>query len=166
MLAAARSVGRGSVMLRVMVSLEPLTVRDQRYPLLFQTGETAFGKPIVDGQHPHDLLMELGVHYARPFGQRGMLNFYHAPVGDAALGPVAFPHRASAMELPQSTLGHHWQDSTHIATNVITAGLSYGRFRMEASGFRGREPDENRWNLDTGAMDSWSGRLTHQPGRN
>jgi hypothetical protein len=166
MLAAARSVGRGSVMLRAMVSLEPLTVRDQRYPLLFQTGETAFGKPIVDGQHPHDLLMELGVHYARPFGQRGMLNFYHAPVGDAALGPVAFPHRASAMELPQSTLGHHWQDSTHIATNVITAGLSYGRFRMEASGFRGREPDENRWNLDTGAMDSWSGRLTHQPGRN
>jgi hypothetical protein len=149
-----------------MVSLDPLTVRGKQYPLLFQTGETAHGKPIVDGQHPHDLLMEIGVHYARPIGEKTLFNVYYAPVGDAALGPVAFPHRASAMELPQATLGHHWQDATHIANNVLTAGLSYGKFRIEASGFRGREPDENRWNIDMGPMDSWSARLTWQPGPN
>lgn len=166
MLAATRRVGRGAFMVRSMVSLDPLTVTGKQYPLLFQTGETANGKPIVDGQHPHDLLMEVSVHYARPLGEKALLNVYYAPVGDAALGPIAFPHRASAMEMPQATLGHHWQDSTHIANNVVTAGFSYGRFRLEASGFRGKEPNENRWNIDMGPIDSWSGRLTWQPGRN
>lgn len=166
MLAAARNLGRGSLMLRGMVSLDPLTVTGKQYPLLFQSGETANGKPIVDGQHPHDLLMEVSIHYARPFGEKAMLNFYYAPVGDAALGPIAFPHRASAMELPQATLGHHWQDATHIANNVVTAGVTYGKFRLEASGFRGKEPNENRWNIDMGPIDSWSSRLTWQPGSN
>lgn len=166
MLAAARDVGRGSLMLRGMISLDPLTVTGKQYPLLFQSGETANGKPIVDGQHPHDLLMELSIHYARPLSTKAMINFYYAPVGDAALGPIAFPHRASAMEIPQATLGHHWQDATHIANNVATAGLAYGRFRLEASGFRGKEPNENRWNIDMGSIDSWAGRLTWQPGRN
>lgn len=163
MLGAARNLGRGSVMLRGMVSLDPLTIRGKQYPLLFQTGELASGKPIVDGQHPHDALMELSVQYARPLGESATLHLYYAPVGDVALGPVAFPHRASAMELPQATLGHHWQDATHIANNVVTAGLDIGKFRLEASGFRGKEPNENRWNIDMGAMDSWSGRFTWQP---
>ncbi|MCC7153363.1 MAG: hypothetical protein IT161_02240 [Bryobacterales bacterium] len=166
MLAAMRSAGRGSLMLRAMISLDPLTVTGKQYPLLFQSGETANGKPIVDGQHPHDFLMELGIHYARPVGEKALINVYYAPVGDAALGPIAFPHRASAMELPQATLGHHWQDSTHIANNVVTAGWTYGKFRLEASGFRGKEPNENRWNIDMGPIDSWSSRLTWQPGRN
>jgi hypothetical protein len=166
MLAAERKAGRGSVMVRAMLSLDPLTVTGKQYPLLFQTGETAHGKPIVDGQHPHDFLMELSLHYARPFAQKGMFHLYYAPVGDAALGPIAFPHRASAMELPQATLGHHWQDATHIANNVVTAGVTYGKYRIEASGFRGKEPNENRWNIDMGPIDSWSTRFTWQPTRN
>ena len=166
MLAAARNVGRGSLMVRSMVSLDPLTITGKRYPLLFQSGETANGTPIVDGQHPHDLLMELSIHYARPLGEKAMVNFYYAPVGDAALGPIAFPHRASAMEMPQATLGHHWQDATHIANNVVTAGVAFSKFRVEASGFRGKEPNENRWNIDMGPIDSWSSRLAWQPGRN
>lgn len=153
-------------MLRSMVSLDPLTVTSRKYPLLFQTGESAYGTPIVDGQHPHDLLMELSVQYARPVGERGILNVYYAPVGDAALGPVAFPHRASAMELPQAALAHHWQDATHIANNVLTAGFSWDKVRLEASGFRGKEPNENRWNIDMGAMDSWSTRLSVFPSKN
>lgn len=150
-------------MLRGMVSLDPLTVTSRRYPLLFQTGEAAYGSPIVDGQHPHELLMELSIQYARPFAGKGMWNVYYAPAGDPALGPVAFPHRASAMELPQATLAHHWQDSTHIVNNVLTAGVSWDKVRLEASGFRGKEPNENRWNIDMGAMDSWSTRLTVSP---
>ena len=58
---AARRIGMGSFMGRAMVSLDPLTVTKRRYPELFQTGETAFGKPIIDAQHPHDLLMEFGL---------------------------------------------------------------------------------------------------------
>jgi hypothetical protein len=163
MIGAARQLGRGSLMLRTMVSLDPLTVTKRRYPLLFQTGEAAYGTPLVDAQHPHDLLMELSAQYARPLSERTMFNVYYAPVGDAALGPVAFPHRASALELPQATLAHHWQDATHIANNVLTAGVSWRKLRLEASGFRGKEPNENRWNIDMGSMDSWSGRLAVFP---
>jgi hypothetical protein len=166
MLAAVRPLdARSALLVRGMLSLEPLTVRGKRYPLLFQTGETADGRPIVDGQHPHDLFMEIGVQYARALGSRGMLNLYYAPVGDAALGPIAFPHRASAVELPQATLGHHWADSTHIATQVLTAALSWRGVRIEASAFHGREPDENRWNVDLGGVDSWSLRGTFAPSR-
>jgi hypothetical protein len=166
MLGAVRRLGRGSLMLRSMVSLDPLTVTDRQYPLLFQTGESAFGSPIVDGQHPHDLFMELSAQYAHPLGEKGMMNIYYAPVGDAALGPVAFPHRASAMEIPQAALSHHWQDATHIANNLVTGGVSWNKLRLEASGFRGREPDENRWDIDMGQMDSWSARMSVFPSRN
>ncbi|BDC52920.1 hypothetical protein F183_A52350 [Bryobacterales bacterium F-183] len=167
MLAATRDLGRGSLMIRGMVSLDPLTVRNRQYPLLFQSGETAFGRPISDGQHPHELLMELSIQYARPLGEKTFWNLYYAPVGEPALGPVGFPHRASAMEIPQAALGHHWQDSTHIANNVGTAGITYrNKVRLEASGFRGREPNENRWNIDMGAMDSYAGRLSVFPTAN
>ncbi|MBL8230661.1 MAG: hypothetical protein JNL98_19370, partial [Bryobacterales bacterium] len=54
----------------------------------------------------------------------------------------------------------HWQDATHIANNVVTAGLTYGKIRIEGSGFRGKEPNEYRWNIDMGPIDSWSSRLT------
>ena len=160
MLSALHRLGSGDVMLRTMLSLEPATATAEFYPLLFQTGETAYGKPIVNGQHPHDLVMELSVQYAHRLGQHAVWDLYYAPVGDPALGPVAYPHRASAMEIPQSTLGHHWEDSTHILYNVVTAGMSYKAVRLEASGFHGAEPDENRWNIDFGPMNSYSARLT------
>ena len=160
MLSAIHRLGKGSLMLRSMISLEPLTVTNRSYPLLFQTGETAYGRPLVDAQHPHDLFMEVTVQYAHPLGENAMWNVYYAPVGEPALGPVAYPHRASAMELPQATLGHHWEDSTHIADNVVTAGITYKKIRLEGSGFYGREPNENRWNFDFGPMNSWSTRLS------
>jgi hypothetical protein len=165
MLGAVRSLGQGAMMIRLMPTLEPLTITDRRYPLLFQTGESAFGKPLVDAQHPHELIMEFSAQYAHPIGSKGMFNIYYAPVGDPALGPVAFPHRASAMEFPQATLAHHWQDSTHIANNVLTVAAGTDKVRLEGSGFRGREPNENRWNIDFGAMDSWSGRLSVFPAK-
>jgi len=162
MLSALHPLGGGAVMLRTMLSLEPLTITNQWYPLLFQTGETAHGQPVIDGQHPHDFVMELSVQYARKL-RDAIWDFYYAPVGDIALGPPAYPHRASAMELPQAALGHHWQDSTHIVNNIVTGGLSWKRLRLEASGFHGAEPDAFRWDIDFGAMNSYSGRLTVTP---
>jgi hypothetical protein len=163
---ASHSAGGGTVEFRSMLSLDPATITERRYPLLFQTGETAFGKPLVDAQHPHDFVMELSARYTRPIAGSTSLLVYFAPVGDPALGPVAFPHRVSAAELPQATLSHHLQDSTHIANEVVTAGLVNRTFRIEASGFHGAEPNENRWNIDRGAIDSWSTRLTVTPGDN
>jgi hypothetical protein len=163
---AQRPLGPGVFTARAMLSLEPATVTQRRYPLLFQQGETAFGKPIVDGQHPHDLFMEIAALYDLKLGSKGLLSFYFAPIGDPAIGPVAYPHRASASENPLAALGHHQEDSTHIADDVITVGLTYRMARFEASGFHGREPDESRWNIDQGKIDSWSTRLTLQPGKN
>jgi hypothetical protein len=166
MASAIHNVGRGSIMFQTMYSLEPATITNRSYPLLFQTGETAFGRPLIDAQHPHDLFMALGIQYARPLRPGTMLQLYYAPVGDPALGPVAFPHRASAMELPQAPLSHHWQDSTHIANNVATVAIRQDWFRLEVSGFHGAEPNENRWNIDWGGMDSYSARLSVAPNNN
>jgi hypothetical protein len=165
MLSAQHTLAGGAVDLRTMLSLEPATITDRRYPELFQTGETAFGQPIVDGQHPHNLFMEISAQYAHPL-RTAVVNLYYAPVGDPALGPTAYPHRASAAELPQATLGHHYEDSTHIADNVATAELAWHRLHLEAGGFHGREPGENRWTIGFGPMDSWTGRLTWLPARN
>ena len=167
MFAASHSLGGGSFMFQMMLSLDPATITNRSYPELFQTGETAYGKPLVDAQHPHDFIMGLGFHYAHPLGENVMLQFYFAPVGDPALGPVAFPHRASADELPQATLSHHWQDSTHIADEVITAAIMlHDKVRLEASGFYGTEPGENRWIIQYGPINSWATRLSVFPTEN
>jgi len=159
-----RSVGQNAITLRTMLSLEPLTVTQRRYPLLFQTGESAFGHAIVDGQHPHDLVMELSARYDRLLGEGTRVFVYGGPVAEPALGPVAFPHRASASENPAAIIGHHYQDSTHISNSVITLGLSRGPLQIEASTFHGGEPNENRWNIDKGKPDSYAGRLTLSAG--
>ena len=163
---AQRKLGNGTLTLRTMLSLEPATVSDRRYPELFQQGETAYGLPIVDGQHPHDFFMELAALYDYKLKEKTLLSFYLPPVGDPALGPPAYPHRTSASEDPLATLGHHLQDSTHIASDVITFGITHRNFRLEASGFHGREPDEDRWDIDSGAIDSWATRFTVNPGEN
>jgi hypothetical protein len=159
---ADRPLGGGHLLLRSMLSLEPLTV-GRKYPELFQTGETTGGHPIIDAQHPHDFFMEIAAEYAHPLGAETIGYIYAAPFGDPALGPVAYPHRASASEIPQATLSHHVQDSTHIAGSVITLGAQRGVFGFGFSGFHGREPDEHRWDIDTGKIDSWAARLTFDP---
>lgn len=163
---AARRVGPGTLMLRSMFSLEPLTVTHRRYPMLFQGGETAFDIPIINGQHPHDFFMELGASYNWRVTERVALNFYGGPRGEPTLGPTAYPHRLSASESPLAVLAHHYQDSTHIASNVVAAGLTVGPVTLEASGFHGREPSEHRrWKLTNGPIDSFATRLTVNPTR-
>jgi len=163
---AQRRFGGGTLTLRTMLSLEPATISERRYPELFQEGETAFGLPIVDGQHPHNFFMELAAMYDYKIGEQTLLSVYAAPVGDPALGPPAYPHRASAAEDPIAPLGHHLQDSTHVADDVITFGVTYRNARLEASGFHGREPGEDRWDVDQGKIDSWSTRVTVSPAQN
>jgi hypothetical protein len=164
--AAEHKLGGGAFQVRAMLSLEPATITGRAYPELFQTGETAFGQPLANGQHPHDLFMELSMAYAHTFHEQTTLEIYFAPVGDPALGPVGFPHRSSAEELPQAPLGHHLQDSTHTSNEVITGALFRPHWSLEASGFHGAEPNENRWNIDAGGVDSWSARASWMPSKN
>ena len=160
---AARPAAQGILELTGMLSLDPLMGRDG-YPLLFQTGETANGiTHLVDRQHPHDFFMQLAGQYTRPIGERAAWFVYAGLPGEPALGPPAFMHRASGERIPEAPLTHHWLDSTHITFGVLTAGYRYGPWTLEASRFNGREPDENRWNIETGSLDSSSGRITYAP---
>jgi hypothetical protein len=135
------------------------------YPLLLQSGEAYQGDPLHDRQHPHDLFMELAALYERPVAKNLAISLYAAPVGEPALGPVAFPHRPSAAGDPLAPLSHHWQDATHISFGVLTAGIFTRSFKLEGSLFNGREPDEHRYNFDYAgrSLDSWAGRLTVNP---
>lgn len=163
---AQRRWGPGQLTLTAMLSAEPATITGRRYPELLQTGETAFGRSIVDGQHPHNFFMELAALYDLRLGRDGLLTFYAAPVGDPAIGPEAFPHRASAAFDPLAPLGHHLEDSTHIAANVYTVAATYKLVRLEGSVFHGGEPGENRWPPPTGAPDSYAWRFTVNPAAN
>lgn len=163
MVMAMRRVGRGLIHLHAMTSLEPLTIGAEGYPLLLQTGEVFEGRPLVDRQHPHDLVMELAAMYEQPVSSDLAASVYAGLAGEPAIGPVAFMHRPSAQSDPLAPLGHHWQDATHITYGVVTAGLFSRQWKLEGSWFNGREPDENRWDFDLRRFDSWAGRLTLNP---
>lgn len=151
---------------RGMFSLDAFTNGKKGSPNLFQTGETANGLPLKDRQHPHDLLMELAATYSTPLGggTRGFL--YLAPAGEPALGPAAFPHRPSAWDNPTAPISHHWLDGTHITYGVATAGLTLAdRWKVEGSVFNGREPNENRTDIDPIRLNAYSGRVSLNPGK-
>jgi hypothetical protein len=156
---------RGGVLtVSLMLSLDPATVGNQGYSHILQAGETYQGNALIDHQHPHDFLMQASVLYRRPLPRGFTLALAAAPVGEPALGPIAFMHRSSAIENPMSPLGHHTLDSTHIAMGVLTASVERGPVQVETSAFRGAEPDEQRWDLmDSGALDSWSVRGWYRP---
>ena len=159
-----RPVRGGRLMVHTMFSFEAFTLKDIGSPQVFQTGETFNDVPLVDYQHPHDLFSTLSVAYARPVGLWTMTTTA-AAVGAPALGPPPFMHRPSAAENPQSPLGHHHLDSAHITPGVVTLGLARGGMAIETSWFNGREPDEERTDIDLGALDSWSLRGSWAKGR-
>src|SRR5690349_10566286 len=163
---AYHKLGAGTLQLRAMFSAEPFTFPPGGSPLLFQTGETYKGQPLIDRQHPHDLFMELSGQYTHPLGERGTWFIYFGYPGEPALGPVAFMHRASASENPAATLAHHLQDSTHISFGVLTTGFTYRWFKLEGSIFNGREPDEHRYDFDAHKWNSRSARLWFMPNSN
>jgi hypothetical protein len=162
MLNGERQTNWGRVMLKSMLSLEP-AMDAEGYPNLFATGETAGGTPLIDRQHPHDLFMELAARVDVNIAPGTTAFVYGGPVGEPAIGPSAFMMRGSARLNPEPPITHHWFDSTHITYGVVTAGLSSTRWQIEGSAFRGREPDERRWDIETPKLDSWSVRATWMP---
>jgi hypothetical protein len=163
MLMAMRQIGGGTLHLHGMMSAEPLTIGAGGYPLVLQSGETYRGEPLHDRQHPHDLFMELSALYERPITRRLGFMLYVAPVGEPGIGPVAYMHRPSALNDPFAPLAHHWTDATHITYGVVTAGLFTKHVKLEGTLFNGREPDEDRYDFDFHALDSYGARLSINP---
>jgi hypothetical protein len=160
---ARRPAGGGRLGARAMLSAEPWTIPGCGYPDLLATGETCDGDTIHDRQHPHDLFMELAAEYDRPLRGRLRWQIYAALAGEPALGPAGFPHRLSAAANPIAPIGHHWLDATHISFGVLTAGVFTEHWKVDASAFNGREPDERRDDLDLAAPDSFAARLSLMP---
>jgi hypothetical protein len=161
---ATRKAGPGQLTLTGMFSFDRATTGPRGYRELFQVGESYQFVPLVDRQHPHDLLMQASVAWRIPLDEKTGITFAGAPVGEAALGPSAFMHRPSAAENPAAPLAHHTLDSTHIAMGVITAAVDRGPWIFEASVFNSIEPDDNRWDLvDFGFLESWSARVWYKP---
>ena len=152
----------GTLGARGMISADPLMGKTG-YPLLLQTGEAANGQPLIDRQHPHDLFMELALSYSRRLSETSSAFIYAGLPGEPALGPPAFMHRLSGEDNPEAPISHHWLDSTHITYGVVTLGYVHGGVKLEGSVFRGREPDENRYDIETGKLDSWSTRVSWNP---
>lgn len=155
----------GLFSINTMFSLDAFTVGAGGYPLLYQTGESYRGNKLVDRQHPHDLFSELSVAYTQSFSKKTDLYFSVGYPGEPALGPPAFMHRLSAMSSPDAPLGHHYADATHITFGVATLGFRYNNFKLEGSAFKGREPDEFRYNFDVPKFDSYSVRLSYNPSK-
>lgn len=150
---------------RAMLSPEPLMGKSG-YPLLLATGETADGAtPLVDRQHPHDLFMELSGAYSYALTPVDSVFVYAGLPGEPAFGPPAFMHRLTALDSPEAPITHHWLDSTHITDGVATVGAVHDSWKLEASRFNGREPDQFRYRIETGALDSTSARVSWNPGR-
>lgn len=137
------------------------------YPLLFAAGESANGvDPLVDRQHPHDLVMELSASLTRRIDAGDAVFAYVGLPGEPAFGPPAFMHRTTAMDSPEAPISHHWFDSTHITFGVATLGYVHDDWKIEASRFRGREPDEDRYDIETGDLDSTALRVSWNPTEN
>jgi hypothetical protein len=165
--AARRDFSDGDTFnLRAMLSPDPFMGKSG-YPLLLATGETANGTtPLIDRQHPHDLFMELAASYSHKLSDSGSVFLYAGYPGEPALGPPAFMHRVSALDIPDAPISHHWLDSTHVTFGVLTAGFVEGDWKLEVSRFTGREPDQHRFNFDPIKLDSTSARLSWNPDAN
>lgn len=167
MVQGSHSLGPDNTLqLKGMFSPDPF-MGPSGYPLLLATGETANGKtPLVDRQHPHNLIMELSAALSHKVDADNSLILYAGLPGEPALGPPAFMHRQSAMDSPEAPITHHWLDSTHITNGVITGGWVHGAFKIEASSFTGREPDQRRFLIETPRLDSESVRFSWNPNAN
>lgn len=148
-----------------MVSLDPVTVTLRGYPLLFQSGESYKGQPLIDRQHPHDLFAGLSVGYTQRLSNKIDVFGYFGYPGEPAISAPTFMHRVYALNDPDAPLGHHWQDATHITFGVATLGVRVDKFKLEFSDFNGREPDEHRYDFDPMRFDSYSWRLSFNPNK-
>lgn len=163
MLMAQRPLAEGTLGLRSMFSLEPLMGKNG-YPLLLQNGETGDGiTPLIDRQHPHDFFMELAASYSKPLSVDSSVFGYFGLPGEPAIGPPAFMHRFSGMDIPSAPITHHWLDSTHITYGVATLGYIWKNLKLEASVFNGREPNQNRWDIESPKFNSASIRVSFNP---
>ena len=123
-LAASRRAGPGTLTFRSMLSAGTRHHYRQALPADLRHRRNRQRRPHHQRPAPARFLHGACRAVQDRARQSSAIHFYGGPRGEPSLGPPAYPHRASASENPIPQIFHHMQDSTHIATNVITAGVS------------------------------------------
>ena len=162
MVQAGGPAAGGVVRFDFMGSAEPLTLTKRGVPQLLQASFHVDGETITDRAHPSPWIMELAGSYERAWGTDGAVSVYAAAIGEPALGPPVYLHRASAAANPVVPLGHHLQDDTHSSYGVVSAGVRWQSLHVEASAFNERQPENANtvFYYDGARLDAYAGRAT------
>ena len=129
----------GELTLRTMLSVEPATIGSRNYPELFQQGETAYGKPIVDGQHPHDFFMEVAALYDLALSPNTLLCSTPHP----SATPPSAPPRIRTGSPQAKTPSPRWaitRKTPRTSPSTWSPAASPTEARVELTGFHGAEP--------------------------
>jgi hypothetical protein len=161
-----RAVGNGRFGVRTMISLEAATMPGCGSLNYLAIGDICDGDTVHDRQQAHDVLMELAADYEAPLSGAWRWQVYGAAAGEPAFGPAGYAHRPSAFGNPLRPVAHHWLDSTSVTFGVATLGIHNAAWKVEGSAFNGRNMDANRVDVDFGAFDSFSGRVSFLPTQN
>jgi hypothetical protein len=165
--AAQRSIGsRGLVLFRVRGSAEPMTIKSDGYPQLFQRISPDAGGPLVDAMRPQDLIGEAAMQVAWRATASSYAHLYLAPVGDPAVGPLPYAVRASSEEFAEGPFAYSVEEPVHSATRVITGGFSSSVIAIDGGVFHHSVTTGRHSTIDDGNIDSWGARLTLTPIRN
>ena len=151
---AQRPLGNGTLQFKAMVSPDPL-MGPSGYPLLLASGETANGRRPADRPPASARLLhgavglglaehrpeEQRLSLCRPAGRAGVRAAgLHAPRGDHGFARGADQPPLAGLHAHQLRRGR-------------PAGLVLDRVKLEVSRFNGREPDQHRWNIETGPLE-------------
>jgi hypothetical protein len=150
--------GNARIAFRVRGSLEPLTIKDNGYPQLFQVVSAESGGPLVNRMRAQPLISEAAMRV-----QWSGLFVDVAPVGTPALGAAPYPLRASAAEFAEAPFAYDVQESFHEATRLLGAGYSSGVLTVDGSVFHHAVTTGRHDRLDDGPIDSWSARVMLTP---
>jgi hypothetical protein len=150
---AERRYGDFTIIAGGRVSLEPFTIPKDGYPQLLQ-----YAPPLVDHMRAQDLVQEAAIGL-----QWRIARLYLAPVGEPPLGADPFAQRVTSMDFAEAPFAYDVQESFHVATRVIGAGVTTNAVSVDGAVFHHSQTTGRHASIDDGDIDSWSARLTFAP---
>ena len=156
-----RGMPSSELSLDAMVSLEPVFQGKCGYPRLLAGAAVCEDSPFEDLSHVQPLIMQLAGSYHGMVGP-ARLGLMAGLAGDPTLGPEVYLHRASATLDPIAPMLMHELNPAHAVHGVVAVSAQFNRLTLQGSAFNGGDTDHDPFNLDLGALKSWSARARWQ----